>query len=125
MAEFEYKADSEIITIEGFTITPAEAAHLKEAVSFAGGMRDLPRLPPQIDYEQFVVKFSEDGSLVVNRATGEGGEIKFHFNTVDRLVVAITDALGVSVDRKMLRPSPRSVGDPGFLAEGDIIEGSG
>ncbi len=123
MAEFKYEADSELITIDGLTIAPAEADHLKSAVSFAGGMRDFTPLPPQIDFEQFVVRFFEDGSLIVNRATGEGGEIRFHFNTVDRLVVVITQALGISVDRKMLRPSPRSVGDPGFLAEGDIIEG--
>ena len=123
MADFKVTADSELINIDGFTIAPAEADNLKEAVGFAGGMRDLPRLPPQIEFKQFVVRFFEDGELIVNRATGQGGEIVFSFNTVDQLVTTITSALGISVDRKRLRPSPRSVGDPGFMADGDIIEG--
>ncbi len=123
MTDFKVTADSELINIDGFTIAPAEADNLKEAVGFAGGMRDLPRLPPQIEFKQFVVRFFEDGELIVNRATGQGGEIVFSFNTVDQLVTTITSALGISVDRKRLRPSPRSVGDPGFMADGDIIEG--
>ena len=123
MAKFEVEANSEIITIDGFTITPGEADSLKEAVSFAGGMREFTPLPPHIEFGPFVVKFFEDGSLIVNRATGDSGEIRFHFNTVDRLIVAISDALGISVDQKRLRPSPRSVGDPGFLADEDLIEG--
>ncbi len=123
MAEFKVTADSEVITIDGLTIAPAEADNLKEAISFAGGMKDLPRLPPQIDYKQFVVQFFEDGKLNVFRANGLGGEIVFSFNEVDQLVTAVTSALGISVDRKKLRPSPRSVGDPGFMADGDIIEG--
>jgi hypothetical protein len=123
MSDFEVAADSEVITIDSLTIAPAEADNLKEAISVAGGMRDIPRLPPQIDCHQFVVQFFEDGRLIVNRASGEGGAIKFSFQTVDKLVTTVTLALGVSIDRKKLRPSPRSVGDPGFMADGDIIEG--
>ena len=121
MADFEVTADSEIITIDGLTLAPAEADNLKAAVSFAGSMRDVSPLPPQIDYVQFVVRFFEDGTLIVNRASGEGGEIKFSFKTVNELVVAVTSAIGISIDRKRLRPSPRSVGDPGFATDGDII----
>ena len=123
MADFKIRADSEVINIDDFTISPAEAETLKEAVAFAGSMRDVKALPPHIDYKQFVVRFFEDGTLIVNRATGQGGEIKFSFNTVDTLVVAVTTALGISIDAKRLRPSPRATGQPGFLADGDIIEG--
>jgi hypothetical protein len=123
MADFKVTADSEVITIDGLTIAPAEADNLKEAVSFAGGMRDVSRLPPQIDYKQFIVQFFEDGKLTVFRANGLGGEIVFSFSEVDQLVTTVTSALGVSIDRKKLRPSPRAVGDPGFMADGDIIEG--
>ncbi len=120
MADFKVTADSEVITIEGLTIAPAEAESLRSAISFAGAMQEIPNLPPQIDYEQFVVQFFEDGSLIVSRSNGPGGSIKFSFNTVDQLVVTITSALGISVDAKRLRPSPRAVGDPGFLSEGEI-----
>jgi hypothetical protein len=123
MADFKVTADSEHIDIDGLRLAPAEADNLKAAVSFAGAMRDVENLPPQIDYEQFVVQFFEDGTLIVDRADGASGAIKFSFNTVDTLVQTVESALGISVDAKRLRPSPRSVGDPGFLAEGDIIEG--
>jgi hypothetical protein len=86
-------------------------------------MREVSNLPPQIDYEQFVVQFFEDGTLIVNRASGVDGKIEFSFNTVDKLVSAVESALGISLDAKRLRPSPRSVGDPGFMADGDVIEG--
>jgi hypothetical protein len=124
MEDFEVIADSENITIDGLTIAPAEADTLKEAIGFAGGMRDLPRLPPQINYRQFVVRFFENGKLIVERAgDGVSGQIEFSFQTVDKLVTTVTSALGISIDRKKLRPSPRAVGDPGFMADGDIIEG--
>jgi hypothetical protein len=123
MADFKVEADSEFIVIDGFRFAPAEADRLKQAVSFAGSMRDLPRLPPEISFEQFTISFFEDGTLTVRRATDVGGEIKFSFNTVDILVTTIESALGISIDRKRLRPSPRSVGDPGFLADADLIEG--
>jgi len=104
-------------------IAPAEADALKSAVSFAGGMRDFPALPPQINYEQFTVRFFEDGTLVVARATGQG-EIRFDFDQVDELMLAINQILGVSIDLKRLSPSPRCVGDPGFNTSGDVIEGT-
>jgi hypothetical protein len=122
MAEFKTNATSEVITIDGLTIAPGEAATLKAAVSFAGGMRDFVPLPPKIDFEQFTVHFHEDGTLVVNRATGPG-EIRFNFNTVDDLVLVITRCLDSSIDKKRLDPSPRAVGDPGFNTSGDVIEG--
>ncbi len=125
MAEFKVEADSEVITVDGLTLAPGEAGSLKDAISFAGSMRDVDPLPPQIDYEQFVVAFFEDGTLIVSRASGIGGVIKFSFSNVDQLVAAVTQALEISIDRKKLRPSPRSAGDPGFMADGDIIEGSG
>jgi hypothetical protein len=121
MADFEVTADSENITVDGLTIAPAEAAALKAAVSFAGSMRKVENLPHVINYEQFVVQFSEDGTLVVSRASGISGEIRFSFDTVDQLVVTLTSALGISIDRKKLRPSPRATGDPGFNSEGDIM----
>jgi hypothetical protein len=123
MADFEVTADSENIVIDGLKIAPAEADNLKSAVAFAGSMREVSNLPPQIDYEQFVVQFFEDGTLIVNRASGVDGKIEFSFNTVDKLVTAVESALGISLDAKRLRPSPRSVGDPGFMADGDVIEG--
>ena len=123
MADFKVTADSEHIEVDGFRIAPAEADNLKAAGSFAGSMREVTTLPPQINYCQFVVKFFEDGTLIASRGDGTGGEIKFSFNTVDTLVQTVESALGISVDAKRLSPSPRSVGDPGFLAEGDIIEG--
>ncbi len=122
MAEFETNATSEFITIDSLTIAPGEADALKSAVSFAGGMRDFAQLPPKIEFEQFTVQFNEDGTLVVTRATGQG-EIRFSFNTVDGLVLVITQLLGMSIDQKRLDPSPRAVGDPGFNTSGDIIEG--
>ena len=125
MTNFKVTADSELINIDGFTIAPAEADTLKAAISFAGSMQDIDPLPPQINYEQFVVEFFEDGTLVVQRASGDGGAIRFSFHTVNELVVELTTAVGISIDRKRLRPSPRSVGDPGFMADGDIIEGTG
>lgn len=120
MPEFEVVADSELITVDGFTIVPAEADILKGAVSFAGSMREINPLPAQIHYQQFTVQFFEDGTLIVDRGDG-GEELKFSFDTVDRLVVAITDAVNISIDKKKLRPSPRSVGDPGFMADGELL----
>jgi hypothetical protein len=121
MADFKVVANSETIQVDDLKIAPAEADHLKQAISFAGGMRDFPNLPPSINYEQFVVRFFEDGTLIVSRATGQG-EITFSFDTVDTLILAVTQALEISLDRKKLSPSPRCVGDPGFHAEGDVIE---
>ena len=123
MTDFKIKADSEIITIENLTIAPAEGATLSEAISFAGAMRDIPRLPPQVGFPPFVVNFYEDGSLVVKRADGTGGEIKFAFNTVDELVLAVNSAVEVSRDHKRLRPSPRVTSSNLFGKEGDVIEG--
>jgi hypothetical protein len=125
MPEFETTADSEIITIDGLTIAPAEADNLKGAVSFASSMREIPNILDlgEINFQQFVVHFYEDGNLVVRRADNTGGAINFTFSNADHLIATITSALGISIDRKKLRPSPRSVGDPGFMADGDIIEG--
>ena len=124
MADFKIDADSEIIRIDGFAFTPSEAEVLKSAVSFAGGMREFPGLPPFIEFGPFIVQFHEDGSLVASRANTAGnGEIKFSFDTVDKLVLAINSALATSIDLKKLRPSPRSVGAIGMFNNGDIIEG--
>ena len=123
MDDFKIEATSEFTQIDGVKTSPAEADALKSAVSFAGGMRDFPQLPPSIEYEQFVVHFNEDGTLIVNRATGPG-EIRLSFDTVDTLILAVAQALETSIDRKRLDPSPRAVGDPGFYDTGDVIEGN-
>ena len=120
---FKIEADSEIIKIDGFQIVPGEAAMLKEAASFAGGMREFPGLPPSIDYEKFKVSFFEDGSLQLSRVDGTGTILKFDFDRVDELVLALNTALAISVDRKRLNPSPRSVGSLQMWNTGDIIEG--
>ena len=124
MAEFNFKdkTNSEHIVINGFRIAPAEADDLKSAVSFAGGMREFPVLPPSIPYGRFVVVFNEDGTLVVSR-DGSLGEIEFSFDTVDQLIVAINDASQVSADNKKLKPSPRATGGLDFFNSGDVIEG--
>lgn len=123
MADFEIAASSEIITINGFKFSPGEADQLKAAASFAGGMRDFPQLPPQIEFDQFIVQFFEDGTLVASRNSGDGGLLKFDFDSVDELVTAINSAVGISIDKKRLSPSPRAVGDLGFFGSEDIIEG--
>jgi len=125
MSEFKIDADSEVIRIDGFAFVPAEADTLKSAVSFAGGMREFDALPPFIEYGQFLIQFSEDGTLVASRSNKETGvgEIKFSFDSVDQLVLAINSALATSTDLKKLRPSPRSVGAIGMYNNGDIIEG--
>ena len=124
MAEFNFKdkTNSEHIVINGFRIAPAEADDLKSAVSFAGGMREFPVLPPSIPYGRFVVTFNGDGILVVSR-DGSLGEIEFSFDTVDQLVVAINDASQISADQKKLKPAPRATGGLDFFNSGDIIEG--
>lgn len=124
MSDFKVEADSEYIRIDGFTFAPAEADVLKAAVSFAGGMREFPQLPPRIPYETFVVAFSEDGTLTLSRANGEGGEIKFSFDTVDKLVMAVSNASDISIDKKRHDPSPRHAGSLDMFNSGDIIEGS-
>jgi len=125
MADFKIDADSEIIRIEGFAFVPAEADGLKSAISFAGGMRDFESLPPFIEYGPFLVQFHEDGTLVVSRVSGgsAGSEIRFSFDSVDQLVLAINSAVATSVDLKRLRPSPRSTGAVGIYNSGDVIEG--
>ena len=122
MAEFEVDANSEWITIEGVRFAPAEADALKSAVSFAGGMRDFPRLPPSMPFEQFTVEFNEDGTLVVFR-TGSPGNITFSFDTVDQLVLAIQQATDICLDQKKHRPSPRHSGSLDMFNSGDVIEG--
>ena len=124
MAKFDYKkqTNSEHIVINGFKIAPAEADDLKSAVSFAGGMREFPVLPPSIPYGRFVVTFNEDGTLVVSR-DGVLGDIEFSFDTVDQLIVAINDASQVSADQKKLKPAPRATGGLDMFNSGDIIEG--
>ena len=67
MVDFTIDTNSEWITVEGLRFAPAEADNLKSAVSFAGGMRDFPGLPPFIEFEQFTVEFTEDGTLRVAR----------------------------------------------------------
>jgi hypothetical protein len=123
MADFEIEADSETIKINGFELAPAEGAVLSEAISFAGAMRDLPRLPPQIEFPPFRVSFFEDGTLTVKRVNGTGGEVKFAFNTVDQLLVTVNQAIEISRDRKRLAPSPRVTSGNLYANEGDIIEG--
>lgn len=122
MAEFEIDTNSEWITIEGVKFAPAEADNLKSAISFAGGMREFPGLPPFIEFEQFTVEFNENGTLRVFRA-GSPGEITFSFDTVDGLIVAINTAAGICLDQKRLRPSPRHSGSLDMFNSGDIIEG--
>ncbi len=121
MSRFKIEADSEIIKIDGFEIAPAEGAILTEAISFAGGMRDFPYLPPQIEFPPFAVAFYEDGTLSAKRGNGVGGELKFSFASVDELVVAVNQAIEVSRDQKRLRPSPRITSSNLFGNEGDII----
>lgn len=123
MAEFKIEADSETIKIDGFEIAPAEGATLAEAISFAGAMRDFPQLPPQIGFPPFAVEFYEDGALVVKRLNETGEKLKFAFNTVDQLVVAVNQAIEISRDQKRLRPSPRITSSNLFGNEGDVIEG--
>ena len=123
MSKFKVKADSEMITIENLLISPNEGAALAEAVSFAGAMRDIPRLPPQIGFPPFVVEFYEDGTMIAKRGDGRGGKIEFAFNTVDELVLAIQSAIDVSKDQKRLRPAPRCNTSNLFGDEGDVIEG--
>jgi hypothetical protein len=121
--EFKINADSEFIRIDDFQIAPGEAATLKEAVSFAGGMREFPGLPPFINFQQFKVSFFEDGGLTVSRVDGRGNTLKFSFNRVDELVLAINTASEISVDKKRLNPSPRHAGSLDMFNSGDIIEG--
>ncbi len=123
MSKFKIEADSEDIRIDDFKIAPAEGATLTEAISFAGGMRDFPGLPPQIEFPPFVVEFYEDGALVAKRANGTGGELKFAFNTVDQLIISVNQAIEVSRDQKRLRPTPRVTSSNLFGKEGDVIEG--
>lgn len=123
MAEFKIEADSEYIRIDGFTFSPAEADNVKAAISFAGGMRDFPQLPPRIPYEAFVVDFSEDGTLTLSRSSGQGGAIQFSFETVDALVLAVSTATEVSIDKKRHDPSPRLSGSLDMFNSGDVIEG--
>ena len=120
---FKIDADSEFIKIDGFQIAPGEADTLKSAVSFAGGMRAFPGLPPYIEFEQFRVTFFQDEKLTVTRATGGGTTLFFDFNTVDSLVIAINTASEISIDRKRLNPSPRHAGSLDMFNSGDIIEG--
>jgi hypothetical protein len=122
MANLEINASSEVIKIDGFSFVPAEAEALKAAISFAGGMRDFPGLPPKIEHGRFIVHFHEDGTLVVSRSD-QPGEIHFSFDTVDKLVTAINSALATSTDLKKLRPSPRHAGSMSMFNHGDIIEG--
>jgi hypothetical protein len=123
MAKFEIEADSETIKIDGFEIAPAEAAKLTEAVGFAGGVRDFPRLPEKMEFPPFLLSFSEDGTIIVRRANGTGGKIEFSFSTVDELIVAVQQATAVSVDQRRLRPTPRVTSSNLFGNEGDIVEG--
>lgn len=123
MADFKIEADSEYIRIDGFSFAPAEADDVKAAASFAGGMRDFPQLPPSIPFKAFVVAFSEDGTLTLSRANSTGGEIKFSFDTVDTLILAVDSASGISIDKKRHDPSPRHAGALDLFNSGDIIEG--
>ena len=120
---FKIEADSEFIKIDGFQIAPGEADSLKSAVSFSGGMREFPGLPPYIDHGTFRVSFFEDGTLTVTRVDGSGTTLKFDFDRVDELVLAINTASAISVDRKRLNPSPRHAGSLDMWNNGDIIEG--
>ena len=122
MAEFEIDTNSEWITVEGLRFAPAEADNLKSAVSFAGGMREFPGLPPFIEFEQFTVEFTEDGTLRVFRS-GSPEEITFSFDTVDDLILTIQKASEICLDQKRLRPSPRHVGSLDMFNSGDVIEG--
>jgi hypothetical protein len=120
---FKIEADSEYIKVDGFTIAPGEADNLKSAISFAGGMREFPGLPPYIPFGQFKVSFFEDGTLTLERLDGTGTTLKFDFNRVDELVLAINTASEISVDKKRLNPSPRHAGSLEMWNTGDIIEG--
>ena len=120
---FKIEADSEFIKIDEFQIAPGEADTLKSAISFAGGMRSFPGLPPFIPFEQFKVNFFEDGTLSLVRLDGTGTVLEFNFDRVDELVLAINSASEISVDRKRLNPSPRHAGSLDFFNSGDIIEG--
>ena len=122
MVEFTINTDSEWITVEGLRFAPAEADNLKSAVSFAGGMRNFSKLPPSIDFEQFTVQLFEDGTLVVSR-TGYPEEIKFSFDSVDTLILAIQKATEICLDQFRLRPSPRHSGSLDLFNSGEVIEG--
>ncbi len=120
---FKVEADSEFIRIDGFQIAPGEAETLKNAISFAGGMRDFEALPPSINFVQFKVSFFEDGTLTVGRVDDTGSTLKFSFDTTDELVLSISTASEISIDRKRLNPSPRHAGSLDMWNTGDVIEG--
>jgi len=124
MAEFEFskRTTSERIVIDDFEITPAEAADLKSAVSFAGGMKTFPALPEKIKFGHFEIYFNEDGTLSAKR-DDKPGEITFTFDLVDKLILAITSASNISINKKMLSPAPRAVGSIALFNSGDVIEG--
>ena len=122
MVEFTIDTNSEWIIVEGLRFAPAEADNLKSAVSFAGGMRNFSKLPPSIDFEQFTVQFFEDGTLIVSR-TGYPEEIRFDFNSVDTLILAIQKATEICLDQFRLRPSPRHSGSLDLFNSGEVIEG--
>jgi hypothetical protein len=123
MADFEIEADSEYIKIDGFTFAPAEADDVKAAISFAGGMREFPALPPGIPYGSFSVAFHEDGTLALTRTGQNDPKLVFSFDTVDKLIVAISDASLMSIDKKRHSPSPRHAGSLDMFNSGDVIEG--
>ena len=122
MADFTVDTNSEWITIEELKFAAGEADNLKSAVSFAGGMREFPGLPPSIDFGQFTVQFNEDGTLVASR-TGYPEKIRFSFDTVDTLILAIQQATEICLDQRRLRPSPRHSGSLDMFNSGEVIEG--
>lgn len=123
MADFKVEADSEYIRIDGFTFAPAEADNIKAAVSFAGGMREFPALPPCIPYGAFTVTFHEDGGLTLTRTEQPDTKLEFSFDSVDQLVVVVDLASQQSIDKKRHSPSPRHAGALDMFNSGDVIEG--
>ena len=82
---------------------------------------DALDIPP---FKQFIITFGSDGSLILDREGALGGEsLGFDFDSIDELIVSVTNALGVSIDKKRLSPSPRSVGSLDLFNSGDVIEG--
>lgn len=78
--------------------TPGEVDSIRNIINIALNMQSLPALPPSINNEKFLVKFTEDDTLSVEGIDGREGSLAFGWVEGDDLIQVIDKAYAIAIN---------------------------
>ena len=120
MLEFLPSADNGKIVIktgeQQLLLAAAEADKATKLIGIALGMETMDALPDHITNSPFVIRFSANGTLSLERQD-ESGSISFEWADADDLIVAIQKGLNISIDKDILTNTPKETGSISYNSE--------